>query len=324
MARKRPGQRRKVLALRKILLEETDEKHPMPMTELQKRLEVQGLYGERKGVYTDISALRQEGLDVQYRGAAGWYINTRPFRLAELKILIDVVQASRFLTPRKSQQLVEKLSSLASSHEGEQLKRRVYMEQLPKAQNESIYYHVDKLHEAIHQRKMIQFQYFDYTREKEKKLRHNGALYAVSPKGLIWNHERYYLAAVDHRQGQLRHYRVDRMQDIVVTAQRQPPDDEVFDTAKHKAKLFEMFRGHPATVELFCQNDAAGLILDRFGMDVLLQPQGETHFSLVVSVELSPPFWGWLFMLQDKVRLQGPAWVRELYLEQLRSANEQA
>lgn len=321
MGRKKAGQRPKMLALRRLLLEETDSIHPMPMARILEQLEAQGIPAERKGIYTDIAALRQEGLDVQYRGGgAGWFVASRDFQLAELKVLVDVVQASRFLTPRKSRQLIDKLSGLTSRHEAGQLRRQVYLEPRAKSENESVYYHVDKLHEAISGQKVIEFQYFDYTWEKKRQLRREGRSYVVSPRGLMWNYERYYLAAFDHQRQELRHYRVDKMQNVTVTKQTQPDADNGFDTARHSQRMFEMFRGREATVHLHCANDAAGLILDRFGMDVLLRPEGEEHFSLMVSVELSPPFWGWLFMMSDKVQLRGPMWVQELYGERLRLA----
>ncbi len=324
---RRAGQRQKILAVSQLLLRETDKDHPMQMADIIGALERQEIPAERKGIYTDITALQENGCDVRYRGgsAGGWYVNSRLFQSAELKLLVDIVQAARFLTPRKSRQLIEKLGSLTSRHEAAQLNRQVYVDRRVKSANEGVYYNVDQLHQAIQQRLVVEFSYFDYNREKKKVLRHGGKRYLVSPKGLIWDHERYYLAGIDHQHHEMRHYRVDKLQELTLTSMRQlpEPDGGAFDTAEYSKKLFSMYQGKPARVHLRCPNHLAGVILDHFGMETTLTPAGEDYFVATVEVAVSPPFLGWLLGMGGSEQLQGPLWAVQLYKQQLRDALRQ-
>lgn len=320
----RPGhQRAKILAVARILLDETDETHPLSLRALIEKLAARGIPAERKGLYEDIRALAEVGLDVAYttKFSGGWYVCDRPFELAEVKLLVDVVQAARFLSPRKSRQLIEKLGKLTSPHEAKRMQRQVFVNRRTKSTNEQVLYHVDTLHEAILRRRVIRFHYFDYNREKQKVLRHDGAQYVVSPKALLWNHEKYYLAAHDHRSGEMRHYRVDKMQDIEVTEEHQRWEENggLFDTAAYSRGLFGMYQGRTANVQLRCAPEAAGLILDQFGMETILVPEEGGGFTTSPEATISPPFWGWLFSVGDQVQLTGPHWVVELYKKRLKS-----
>ena len=213
------NQKRKLLLLQQLLLEQTDEDHPLTVAEIIARLEQQGIAAERKSIYDDMEALRALGLDVQSRKgkAPGWFVGERTFQLAELKLLVDAVQSSRFITQRKSRELIGKLESLASVHQARQLQRQVYVAGRVKSMNESVYYNIDKLHTAISTHRTITFKYFEYNVRKEKVFRREGRRYVVSPCGLIWDDEKYYLAGYDHRSGEMRHYRVDKMTEIAVT-----------------------------------------------------------------------------------------------------------
>ncbi len=318
---KSANQKLKLLCLRQILEQRSDEEHPITVQELITQLARQDIKAERKSIYDDLEALRTFGLDVQNRKGStpGWFIGARTFELAELKLLVDAVQSSRFITQRKSDALIRKLERLASVHQARQLQRQVYVSGRIKVMNESIYYNVDKLHTAIAARLAITFRYFDYNVHKEKVFRRGGGRYTVSPYGLIWNSEYYYLVAYDSSNRQMRHYRVDKMSDIVVTSLKREGEDlyPSFDLAVYGQKHFGMFSGQEATVTLRCRSSMAGIVMDRFGQDIILVPQDEDHFTVTLPVVLSPQFYGWLFGLEDNVVLTAPQWAADAYREKL-------
>ena len=313
-------QKLKLLTLSRILWQNTDENHPMTVPQLIAELERQGIKAERKSIYTDMEALRDFGLDVQSRKgrAPGWFLGERTFQLAELKLLVDAVQSSRFITQKKSGQLIRKLEAQASVHQARQLQRQVYVDRRVKALNETIYYSVDRLHSAITAGKTVTFQYFEYNVHKEKVYRHGGRRYTVSPAGLIWDSENYYLAGYDHHRQELRHYRVDRMADLAVTSLPRQGVPQDFDMAAYAAKHFGMFSGREGQLTLRCSNRLVGVILDRFGLDAILVPDGPDHFTVTISAVVSPQFLGWLFGLGDGVTLLRPQWAVDMMVDQLR------
>lgn len=315
---KGPGQKRKLLELARILLKNTDEEHPMSTTEVIEALEQLGIAAERKSVYDDMDQLRQAGLDIQScKGKnPGWFIGEREFQLAELKLLVDAAQASRFLTARKSGALIAKLEALASVHQARQLQRQVYVAGRIKTMNESIYYNVDKLHTAIGANRAVTFRYFEYNARKEKVFRREGKRYRVSPYGLIWDNENYYLTGWDEEKQDVRHYRVDKMAELTVTAQARNMEHAV-DMERYAQRHFSMFAGREAQIRLRCAARLAGVVLDRFGHDVMLVPDGEGQFTVTLDVAVSPQFWGWLFGLEDNVEVLAPDWAVEEYRQRL-------
>jgi len=319
---KSANQKSKLLFLYKLLLERTDEDHPLPTARIIEILEENGIGAERKSIYTDMETLRLMGLDVQSRKGrgAGWFVGERDFQLPELKLLMDAVQSSRFITQRKSDALIRKLEKLASTHQANQLQRQVYVSGRIKTMNESIYYNVDKLHMAISAARVITFKYFDYNIKKEKIFRQEGRRYIVTPFGLIWNSENYYLAAFDHNSGQLRHYRVDKMAEIVLTTlPRQGAEvQKSFQLADYAQKHFGMYRGEGLSITLRARRDMVGVVLDRFGQDVILVPSGEDHFTVTLPVVVSPQFFGWLFGLDGGVELIRPTKAVEQYKAHLK------
>ena len=304
------NQKTKLLRLAQLLLHSSDEEHPLTVRQIIDELAKYDISAERKSVYDDLETLRQLGLDVQCRKGAspGWFVAGRDFELPELKLLVDAVQSCRFLTRRKSEALIRKLEGLTSVYQAGQLQRQVYVSGRVKVMNESIYYNVDKLHAAIGRNGSITFRYFDYDVEKKKVFRREGRRYAVSPYGLIWSGELYYLAAFDHEHREMRHYRVDKMAEIAVTGMPRLggelyPD---FDLAAYGQKHFGMFAGQEETVRLRCRSRIVGVVLDRFGHDVMLVPDGPEHFTVTLPLVVSPQFFGWLFGLEDNVQLLGP------------------
>ena len=313
-------QKEKLLTLLDILFRDTDEVHPMPLTGLIEALERQGISAERKSIYADLDTLRQRGWDIVLDRGRGYYLAWRPFELPELKLLVDAVQSSKFISEGKSRSLIKKLESLCSRYQAVALQRQVFVSGRAKTMNEAVLYSIDAIHEAIGQNRQISFRYFDYNVKKEKVFRHGGKVYQVSPVGLLRSDESYYLVALV--QGEKRHYRVDRMAQLRVTDQKREPGCDDLDMAAYTRRHFGMFSGQQRQVKLRCPNNLAHVMLDRFGLDTMLIPDGENHFTLTVDVAVSQQFFGWLFGLGPEVEVLEPQDVRQQLARQLAQALE--
>ena len=316
------NQKGKLLYLAEIFHRETDEAHGLTLAELTERLAAYGVQAERKTLYADMEELRRCGLDIdswkegrEYR----YRLASREFELPELKLLVDAVQASRFITESKSRSLIKKLESLVSVHDARQLQRQVLIAGRVKTMNESIYYNIDKLHSAIGEGKQIRFQYFQWTVEKKEALRRDGGWYCVSPWHLRWDDENYYLVAYDSAAGKIKHFRVDKMVDIM--AADLPRDGKeayaALDMAVYSRKLFGMFSGQERRVRMRFDNRLVGAVLDRLGRDVSLIPDGETHFFVSADVVVSPQFFAWVYGFGAMAQIIGPADVVEQMRGQL-------
>ena len=319
------GKRRLTLViLRKILLEETDSKHPLPLKDLIAMLAQRGCTVERKALYRDMKTLQQMGLDVVYRNGrgGGWFVRERVLEMAELKLLIDAVQAAQFITPARTDRLIARLTSLSSRHQAHQLRHQLYVDRRLKTDSDLVCSNAERLHGAMEEGRAVTFRYFTYNLAGQKVLRHGGMKYTVSPKALILNQERYYLAAWDHAKQEMRHYRVDKMQDVTRIGQSQRgPALETFDPADYAQRYFGMFRGKRARVTLRCQTPLAGVMRDRFGQEAPLRPDPRRGgFVLEIEVEISPQFYGWLFGLGGQVILEGPYWAVQEYRQYLQTA----
>ena len=321
---KSSNQKTKLLHLARMLLRQTDEDHPLTVAQIIEALAREDIKAERKSIYDDLESLRLFGLDVQCRKgkAPGWFIGSREFELPEVKLLMDAVQSSRFITQKKSDALIRKLEALASVHQAGQLQRQVYVSGRIKVMNESIYYNVDKLHTAIAAQKAITFKYFDYDIARQKIYRRDGKRYAVSPYGLIWNSENYYLVAFDHVNRDMRHYRVDKMTEIAVTCLSRQGKDIYpdFQLAQYGQKHFGMYSGPELMVTLRGRRDKASLVWDRFGQDVILVPDGAEHFTVTLPVVVSPQFFGWLLGLDGSLTITAPKEAVSAYRQKLSDA----
>ena len=313
---KSPNQKQKLLVLTELLLRHSDEEHPVSIKQMIDELDRHGIKAERKSLYDDMETLRAFGLDVQSRKGAspGWFVGERDFELAELKLLVDAVQSSKFITRKKSDSLIRKLEGLASVHQAKALQRQVYVSGRVKTMNESIYYNVDKLHTAVGQRRGITFRYFDYNSRKEKVFRREGRYYSVIPYGLVWDSENYYLVGADGEKGDVRHYRVDKMHQIELGDK---VSVESFDMVGYSQRYFGMFSGVEAKVRLRVRDSMAGIVLDRFGQETMLVPGNDGTFTVTVQVVVSPQFWGWVFALGDGVEVCSPDWAVENFKEHL-------
>lgn len=312
---KSSNQKMKLLYILKELQEKTDREHSLTVARLVDMLNANGVKAERKSIYDDIEALRLAGFDIENRRErpAGYYLASRDFELAELKLLVDSVQSAKFITRRKSMELIKKLENLTSRYEARQLQRNVFVTNRIKTMNESIYYSVDAIHTAISANARIRFQYFEWTVTKEMRLRKDGQFYEISPWGLTWDDENYYLIGYDSQADMLKHYRVDKMLKLTVmegTVREGKEQFGNFDTAALAKKTFGMFGGREEVVKLLCKNSMAGVMIDRFGKEVMMRRQDEAHFSVSVRVNVSPQFFGWIFGLGNGVKIVGPDWVK--------------
>ena len=319
------NQKLKCLYLRQFLLQNTDEEHPATIPQMVEYLARHDIPAERKSLYDDIDALRQWGLDVEYRKAqnGGYYVASRDFQLPELKLLVDAVQSSKFLSLRKSNELISKLEKLASRYEAQALRRQVYVTHRVKNMNESIYYNVDALHSAIAAGSRITFRYFDWDTTGKKSYRHGGKRYQVSPWALLWDDENYYLVGYDTEHGERRHYRVDKMESITQTGEKRLGQALFagFDPAEYSRKVFGMYGGEPQRITLQFTNDKnsmANIVFDRFGRDQVLIP-APSGFIVTVEVVPSPQFFAWLTGLGPSVKILSPQPVAEQFRAHLQS-----
>lgn len=311
---KGPNQKLKLLYLMQYLLQYSDEAHPVSIAQMIGALEKHGISAERKSIYDDLEALRTFGLDlVQIKGrTTGYYVGQRDFELPELKLLVDSVQSSKFITQGKTLQLIKKIEGLASSFDAQLLQRQVYVRNRVKSMNESVYYNVDEISTAITRDRKIRFQYFEYTVSKERRFRRGGAWYAVSPFALMWDDENYYLLAWDEDAGKLKHYRVDKMARISVLEDSRQ-GKEAFagvDMSAYSQKVFGMFAGQAQTVRLRFASHLAGAVIDRFGREVMMIADGEEHFTVSLEVVVSPQFFAWVFGFGTEAEILAPETVR--------------
>ncbi len=308
------NQKIKILYLMRILLTRTDDRHGLTLEELTAALSEYGIEAERKTLYDDLDTLRVFGLDIEKRKSqtVTYHVVSRTFELPELKFLVDAVQSSKFITRKKSNELIKKLASLTSRQEAQQLERHVYVANRIKTMNESIYYIVDDLHRAMNENVQITFQYFNWNEQKERILRHDGARYQVSPWALTWDDENYYLIGYDAAEEKVKHYRVDKMLKIQLTQEKRDGAAlfEDFDMALYAKKTFGMFGGLEEEVILHCHNRLAGIIIDRFGQDVFLHKVSDTHFEAHIKVQTSPHFYTWTMNFGSDLTVAAPDHVR--------------
>ena len=318
---KSPNQKLKLLYLVDILERKTDEKHPMTAAQLIEELAKVDVSAERKSIYDDINQLIDYGYDIVHNKArvgGGYYMASRKFELAELKVLVDSVQASRFISAKKTRELIGKLEKLCSIHEEKQLKRQVYVLNRVKTDNESIFYNVDYIHEAIHCNKQISFRYYEWNTAKEMKLRRNGERYIISPLALIWDNENYYLVGYEIDNG-IRHYRVDKIKSICILEENRLEESgyREFEPAVYSNKVFGMYGGEMKKVNLLFPEKLIGVMLDRFGKDVLLRKENDNCYSIRTDLAVSEHFFGWLAGLGKSVKIVSPDIVRQEYKQYL-------
>ncbi len=311
---KSSNQKLKPLYIIRFLMQNSDESHPVSMARIIDELAKNGINAERKSIYDDIEALRLFGFDIlQIKGKnGGYYIGERDFELPELKLLVDSVQSSKFITQDKTYKLIKKIEGLASVYDGQLLQRQVYVSNRVKSMNESIYYAVDVISDAITQKRKIRYQYFEYTVNKERVFRHNGKIYEVSPFALVWDDENYYMLAWDSSAEKMKHYRVDKMYKVSMSdcMCEGTAEFEKVDMSAYTKTVFGMFGGNEEKVKLRFSNRLAGAVIDRFGRDIILIKDGAEHFTVTVNVVASQQFLAWVFGFGTDAEIISPEDIR--------------
>ena len=304
---KSDNQKLKILYVLDYLEHNSSEDHPVKAAELIAMLQQHDIACERKTIYSDIAALQAYGIDIASIPGknGGYFIGQRNFELPELKLLISAVQSSRYLTAKKSRELIEKLCKQCSVHEAQLLRRDVLVERRVKSMNESIYYNVDAIQEAICENRQISFRYFNWGIDGKRVFRRG--IYEASPYGLCQDNENCYLLALSPRHG-VTQYRVDRMQSIQIQDKPRVPCPELTGKAlaDRARQMFSMYSGESQEVKLRFHRDLTNVVVDRFGRDIMLIPDGEEHFVFTVRVAISPMFLSWVIGFGDKARILYP------------------
>ena len=315
------NQKFKLYRLAQIMLEQTDDEHYITMPEIKEALARYDITADRKSIYADLRDLEVLGIEVEGEPVGKGYhyhVVSRPFELPELKLLVDAIQSSKFITEKKTNALIRKLEKQVSRYEAMKLQRQVFVSGRIKTMNESIYYTVDAIHNAISENKKIRFQYYQWNVKKEMELRRDGAWYHISPWGLSWDDENYYLVGYDSDAGEIRHYRVDKMLHIRMSDEPREGKEHFrkLDMADYAKKSFGMFGGKEQKVKLLVDNSLVGVIIDRFGKEVMMIPADPEHFTVNVNVMVSSVFLGWIFSLGERVKILGPEEVVEKMREE--------
>ncbi len=325
---KSSNQKFKFTYLMKIMLEKTDDEHALTLSQIIAELEKYGVTAERKSIYSDFHDMTDRfGIEVikeQIGRETYYHVGAREFELAEVKLLIDAIQCAKFITERKSRELIKKVKGFVSEHQASQLQRQVFVNGRIKTMNESIYYSVDEIYNAIEHNKKIRFKYFSWQPDKSQYILNNGNFFTVSPWALTWCDEYYYMVAFDDYSRQCKHYRVDKMlKPQVIDEMREGAEQfKNLDMAAYSKATFGMYGGEKKRVKIHLHNKMAGVFIDRFGKDITLRPIDEKHCELNVEVFISPQFYGWIFGLGKDVKIVGPDEVVTQMKEHLQTLTE--
>ena len=314
----------RILYLMDILNRFSDEEHPLTTNQIVRKLsELYGIPVHRTTVPKDVSILQEYGMDivVSHSTQTKYFVGKRMFEEPEIKLLIDAVNASRFITEKKSRQLIAKLKSLTSIYRAESLRGNMVIADHMKPANEKVYYIADAITDAVSEERQIAFQYYEYSGTKKKVLKNGGEIYQISPYGLVWSRDYYYVVGYSRKHKKVVSFRVDRIASTPeILPESADPQPEDFELARYAKEVFNMFDGERVTVELRCDNSLMKTIIDRFGEDVDVRPWDESSFLLRANISASPTFYGWVFGFGGKIRIMGPERVAEEYRKMVLSA----
>ena len=314
----------RILYLLRILEQYTDEEHPLTTKQLIDKLQDEyGISAHRTTLTKDIVALQEYGVDIVtvHSTQCKYFIGSRKFELPELKLLIDAVESSRFITAKKSESLIRKIHTLTSQGQVSKLRRNNYVVDRIKPDNEQIYYIVDTINDAINEGKQISFQYYDYSGLKKKVLKNKGEIYKLSPYKLIWSGDYYYVIGYSEKKGKVINFRVDRIAVApTILSENAIPVPKDFDLENFTKEVFFMFSGDEVEVDLQCDNSLMKTMIDRFGENVKTLAYDMTSFRLITEVSVSPTFFGWVFGFDGKVKILGPKNVKEQYYKMISEA----
>ncbi|MFT3951265.1 MAG: WYL domain-containing protein [Oscillospiraceae bacterium] len=314
-------QKQKLLTMRQIFWEKTDEAHALTGKQLIDLLAAEGISAERKTIYDDIATLADSGMDivtVKEGHANRYYLADRTFQEEELYVLADAVASSKFLTQKKSTELIRKLQTLTNVYKAPKLRRTVYVANRVKSFNESIYYYISTIHDAIASKNDIEFQYYEYNINKKRQLKHRGEVYRVSPYYLIWQNDNYYLICYCPKHDSITHYRIDRMNNVaMVDATRRTLTLGEAELARRMRATYEMYSGESIPLIMEFDKSLMNVVVDRFGESVFTGRKTESTFTVHVDVQISPTFWGWLFTFGKHARVIAPVFAVELAKKRL-------
>ena len=310
----------RLLALKEFLYMYTDEQHPVTTQNLIEEMDRQGYPGNRKTIKGDIDILNKFGMDIITNVSRGnsFFVGERHFEMPELKLLVDAVSSSRFISAGKSENLIKKLTSMASVYQKDQITPRIFTAERIKTDNLQLYYVVDKLIEAVLLSKKVRFQYQEYDAEKRKVLRNDGEIYINSPYGCLWNDDNYYLIGYSDKWQKVVTFRIDRIIDLELLDEDAVPEPEEFTIADYVKTTIEMYDGIEQEVDLVCDNDLMKLVIDKFGIGIKTERISETQFNATVNVSISKTFYAWVFRFAGQMRIAGPESVKQEYLEMAR------
>ena len=316
------NQKIKLLFLMDLFMQKTDLEHTISMKEILSELEKNGISGARKSIYNDIETLKEYGMEIEYRKEhpEGYYLVDRTFELAELKLLVDAVQSSKFITEKKSRSLIQKLGGLASDYEAKQLKRQVYVADRIKTMNESIYYNVDKIHNAISENVQITFEYTAWGMEKQLELLNKGKIYQISPWMMSWTDENYYLVGYDSKEAKIKHFRVDKMIRIEILKEKREGKEsfQQIDPTVYSKNMLGMFSGEEQMLDVCVPERLLGVFVDRFGKGISVRKYREGEYLVHVPVIISEQFFGWLTGLGKDVIIRSPQKIVREYQDYLK------
>lgn len=311
----------RTLYVLKYLWQNTDEDHPATTADILSALDDEGLSINRHTITTDIEQLQEFGIDVIHtKGSPNkYFIGARQLELPELKLLVDAVESSRFISARKSKELVGKLCSMTSTHQAKELNRHLYVDGKIKSDNKILYYTVDLLHKAINESKRIQFKYVEYTEDKKKVHKHDGYVYEFSPYALLWQNDCYYVLGYSDKHKIITKFRVDRIEKAELTDKTFVQKTPEFDINAYLKNIFSMYDGEMQSVRLKCDSDMMKVLIDRFGTEVDTAVYEKGGFLADVKVSVSPTFFGWLFGFGGKIRIVDPPNIVEDYIRAARN-----
>ena len=319
-------QKQKLLFMKQLFERRTDDKHTLTGNRLIEILGENGIKAERKTIYDDIKTLSDSGMAIETTKdghSNAYYLADRLFQDEELYVLADAVASSRFLTQKKSRELIRKLQQLTSDYKAKDLRRVVYVENRTKTFNEQIYYAINKIQEGIFTQSQIRFKYFEYTVEKRKQLKHGGEVYTVSPYALVWENENYYLVCYSEKHDNISRFRVDRMTQVEMTElPRRELLDEEQDIVTNLQSIYGMYGGEIMELKLQFDNSLINVVMDRFGEKTICHKNSDETFYINREVQIAPTFWGWLFQFGDKAKVLAPAEAVEIAKKEIKKISD--
>lgn len=321
-----PNQKQKLLYILRLLYEKSDQDHGVTVAEIIDYLEDHEIKAERKSIYDDIKTLKDFGIDIisTKTNTVRYFIAGRDFELYELKLLVDAVQSSKFITHKKTNELISKLEGLASEHDAKKLQRQVFVANRIKAMNEKTHFNIDNVHEAINEGRKISFFYYqwdvtsDISQKIVKRRRNNGERYVVSPWAMCWDDENYYLIAYDSLSEKIKHYRIDKMESVEILHKEKRDGRKVFskfDTAVYSKQVFGMYGGNLVEIKVRFDKSLIGVVVDKFSKNVYISVNDDGTFDMTTKVMLSPNFYGFIFGLKDKAKIISPKIAKDEFLQ---------